>query len=464
MQGGLDEFVMERESPIRSGLTGQEHRNGFGNHSQVRGRVATGAGAASGKVHLEERVPLSEESHVRDALDFAVSSDVAQEESDGLLRCLDRICSSTSFQGSNRCQQFLRFVVQQTLSGKACELKERTIAMEVFGRGLDFEPGEEALVRVRARELRKRLQNYYNESPGEEFHIEIPLGSYAPKIKRTQPAGVNPLAKPEPEEDQSVSTAAELASEELPQRKLWTRRRVIASAAAAVVGLGVAISPLRKHLLADADGLQEIWSPIFRTHIPLVIFVPVLTDRDTREVSDRVGIGPLEALRRTADFLDSHQYRYHLRLGSDLNYSLLREQPSLLLGGFSSIWTLRMMQGLRFVMHWNDDYAKRTILDSSSGETWSSINPTRQGYADKDFGVLTRIFDRETGQIVMIAAGLTTFGTEGAAAVLTDVELARQLAAAASSDWQTKNFQAVVRVEVVGVTPSVPQIIATHFW
>jgi hypothetical protein len=43
-------------------------------------------------------------------------------------------------------------------------------------------------------------------------------------------------------------------------------------------------------------------------------------------------------------------------------------------------------------------------------------------------------------------------------------ELFSGLVAHAPVNWETKNFQAVIRVSVIGTTPSTPQIVATHFW
>ncbi len=47
---------------------------------------------------------------------------------------LQAILASPSFQGSKRCQGFLSYVCEKSLLGEASELKERTIAIEVFSR------------------------------------------------------------------------------------------------------------------------------------------------------------------------------------------------------------------------------------------------------------------------------------------------------------------------------------------
>lgn len=374
---------------------------------------------------------------------------------------LERICASSAFHGSRRSQQFLRFIVEQALHGHADELKERAIATEVFGRGTDFEPGEDSLVRVKARELRKRLESFYETESELECRIEIPLGGYTPRfiaIHRTMPAATEPPgAAPVAEIPQPAPTPASASVQ-------WSRRKLLWTSASLVGGVALGAGAIWQKLHASANSLDELWKPVFQTGIPLVVFIPVLKDRTTQEITDRVGIGPAEALRRVSDFLDAHHYPYHLRFGSEMNFALLKEQPSLLLGGFSSTWTALMTKGLRYTMQWESEKQKRSIVDTATGKSWLSVNPTSQGYADSDYGLLTRLFDHETGQISMIAGGLTTFGTEAAAEVLTNVGDFEPVLKSAPANWQRMNFQVVVQTVIVGTTPSHPSIVAVHFW
>src|SRR6185295_20147704 len=70
---------------------------------------------------------------------------------------LARVLSSHEFRTSKRSQDFLRYVVETTLNGHADLLKERTIGIEVFGRSTSYEPSDDATVRVKAGDVRKRL-------------------------------------------------------------------------------------------------------------------------------------------------------------------------------------------------------------------------------------------------------------------------------------------------------------------
>ena len=79
---------------------------------------------------------------------------------DEIRRQLQQILASPVFHGSKRCQQFLEYVCVKSLAGEAGALKERTVAVEVFGRPPHIDLGEDTIVRVGAREVRKRLAQY----------------------------------------------------------------------------------------------------------------------------------------------------------------------------------------------------------------------------------------------------------------------------------------------------------------
>ena len=97
---------------------------------------------------------------------------------------LQRITGSPAFRSSRRAQEFLTYVVDHALSGEFDHLKERSIGSAVFSREADYDTGTDAIVRVTASDVRKRLNQYYQQ-PGltESVFIELPAGSYIPEIR-----------------------------------------------------------------------------------------------------------------------------------------------------------------------------------------------------------------------------------------------------------------------------------------
>ncbi len=57
------------------------------------------------------------------------------ERSEQIRAHLNKLLASAAFAGSQRSREFLRYVVEETLAGRGDVIKERTIAMDVFGRG-----------------------------------------------------------------------------------------------------------------------------------------------------------------------------------------------------------------------------------------------------------------------------------------------------------------------------------------
>jgi len=97
-------------------------------------------------------------------------------------RHLERILSSPAFRGSHRSQEFLRHVVELSLQGEFDRLKERMLGIEIFHREAQYDTSQDAIVRVTANEVRKRLIQYYAETPAEGFRIRLPAGSYIPEF------------------------------------------------------------------------------------------------------------------------------------------------------------------------------------------------------------------------------------------------------------------------------------------
>ena len=97
-----------------------------------------------------------------------------------VLAQLARIVESGDFQASERLRDFLTFVVEETLAGRGESIKAYTIALTVFGRGVDFDPMLDPIVRVEAGRLRKLLERYYFLHPSDPVLIKIPRGNYIP--------------------------------------------------------------------------------------------------------------------------------------------------------------------------------------------------------------------------------------------------------------------------------------------
>ena len=98
---------------------------------------------------------------------------------------LARIVQNPPIVSSPGLCRFLRYIVEETLAGRASGIKERVLGLQVFDRGQDFNPRLDPIVRVQARNLRSGIARYY-EGPGrwDPIRIELPKGAYVPVFYR----------------------------------------------------------------------------------------------------------------------------------------------------------------------------------------------------------------------------------------------------------------------------------------
>lgn len=101
---------------------------------------------------------------------------------------VQKVLASDIFVNSERLCRFLRFAVDAVLVGQPGQLKEYTLALEVFDRPESYDPQVDSLVRVEARRLRSKLRRYYaTAGRNDPIVIELPEGSYAPVLLKAKP-------------------------------------------------------------------------------------------------------------------------------------------------------------------------------------------------------------------------------------------------------------------------------------
>jgi hypothetical protein len=125
---------------------------------------------------------------------------------------LARVLSSEGFRRSERSSALLRYLVEQTLDGRAERLKEYTLGAEALGRGDNFDPRADPIVRAEASRLRTRLERYYEtEGANDPLVLLLPRGTYVPTFApRPSPNGAAeerstaPAESPSPQHPRSI--------------------------------------------------------------------------------------------------------------------------------------------------------------------------------------------------------------------------------------------------------------------
>jgi hypothetical protein len=371
---------------------------------------------------------------------------------------LARVLASQEFRTSKRSQEFLRYVVENTLAGRTDTLKERTIGIDVFARPASYDPADDATVRVKAGEVRKRLDRYYgSEGRVDPLHIELPAGTYIPEFRPVTP----------PDGNENAPTAAQ------PARNLsWALIATLVIVLAVAIALFVVFRPRHQDTVLD-----QFWSPMLQGSQPVLLsaaYVPVYAlDRKPGEtgpphlneftlLTDQfVGGGDLMAVSRLGSLLSRMNQRWQVKIGSDVSFADLRTSPTVLVGYSYTRWK-EISRELRYFI--DADTRPLTVTDNGKPTQWTLPHVGLDRRTDEDYAIVSRVFDPETRTMLLEIAGATQYGTNAAAELVSRPELLTEALRSAPSGWQRKNLQFVLHVRVISGTPASPNVVATYFW
>ena len=406
------------------------------------------------------------------------------EKAEEIRALLERVLGSHLFRGSRRCQILLRHITERTLAGDIASLKERTLGIEVFGRAPDYDTSQDPIVRAGAAEIRKKLAQYYQE-PGHESEVRIDLlaGSYIAEFHFNGSAGTAVLDVPE---------VADLAAPLRPRKRYAV---ITGVAAAALLTLAVTMVLPRW----GRTDLDVLWGPVLKSPGTVLICVgqPVAYNLKSRKAQDEiqdahtpqrpnsspvngviraedlvilwdryVALGDAECLMRLTSTLERYRKPYRVRGERSTSFADLRDTPAVLIGAFDNPWTLRTAGQLRFTF--SKDTAQETdmVLDRQHPENreWMLTGAWPNWDIPVDYTIVSRILDTTTDRPVIIAAGITQYGTMAAGEFLSNPEYFAEAVPKFPRDWQKKNLQIVLRVPVVNRVPGRPRVLATHVW
>ena len=377
---------------------------------------------------------------------------------------LEQILASPAFRNSKRYAGVLRYVVERALEGSHERLKERTIGVDVFGRPADYDTTSDHSVRSAMGEVRKRLAQYYQEDGQSGLQICITPGSYVPQFR---------LADFQP--GFAVNEPEVLPVQAAPPARIPWRRARLAAAAAVVLPLLVAIV----WLAWPADPVAVFWGNIFSSPAPILLCVGNLEGGQSKQTpaepltmrafhtSPRhtVHIDDAKALARFAGLLESHRKIYRMATQTEADFQDLQNGPAILIGLLNNDWTERLVGKLRFTV---DRWAPGQVMIRDSQEPsrtdWSMDYLKPLNEITKDYAIVVRALDPKTDQMVVMAGGISAFGTLAAVEFLTNGRDLRQLEAQAPKGWQRRNLEILLSNDVIRGKSGHAKIVATHIW
>ncbi len=399
-----------------------------------------------------------------------------------MLQELQEVFASPHFCNSKRYPALLRFIVESTLAGRADQLKERTLGVEVFDRPPAYDTNADTIVRYTAGEVRKRLMLYYSEAERQPaIRISLPPGSYVPEFLHGPEPSHGPEAAPD-----STPVAAEAGTPPLasqasapvtePARNRWRSTAALArhpwimmaSVAFFVAAAAFGWNLRNPRVLTTPDAF---WRPLLHGQPGIVICTGGVVfaqgnlsgvttagkDIDYPFVSFQIA----SAITAVNGLLERGGAATQLLSSPSTPLNQLREHPVVLLGGYNNQWTLRLLQPLRF--HFASPAAP-SILDQQHPDAhWARDASLPYSSAD-DYALVARFRNTTTDSWVVALAGLGRNGTEAAAQFVTDPHYIQLLRDRVGSDFAARNIEVLLKVNVIDGKTGAPSVVAIHVW
>ena len=397
---------------------------------------------------------------------------------------LEKLLATPLFNSSKRYPSFLRFVVAGVLAGQPDQLKERILGIEIFGRASDYDTNSDPIVRVTAAEIRKRIEQYYQDPKhAQEIRLFLPSGSYAPQFSWPGFPGGMPSASAE-QSSQILQARRKiptpLVAAELPPTKGFLRRQrkpiLVLAVLALAMGSGAFWYATRPSVL------KLFWEPFVKSPEPVLFCIADqiqyssirLRDANepTRETTladsmTAIIIDDVSPLVSVAGMLRTYGKPYRLLGESATTLADLRRGPSVFIGAFDNSWTLRMTGPLRFHFANNADMTQFWIEDRAnpSKREWTLDRSLQlQTGVYKDYAIVARLVDPDTEQYVVVAAGIGRGGTVAAGEFLVDQRRMSEMLSQVPGDWKQKNLEIVLETQVIQGRSGPPRISAVHVW
>jgi hypothetical protein len=433
------------------------------------------------------------------------------QDQEAILLELQEVLASPHFCNSKRYPALLKYIVENTLAGKADLLKERTLGVEVFDRSPSYDTNADTVVRYTAGEVRKRLSLYYHELDRKPvIQISLPAGSYIPEFLHLQdelgdsteladpsmahmvgtgvprgsvgsmePDTILPWALPDSglgegakvEVQQGSGQGSELGPDKgrghAKTRRGWWVILAAMLAIAVVAGLGWKYRTASPQSAAD-----NFWLPVVRNQEVVMVCTggSVFAKNNFSGVTTAgkdidypfISMQSASAIAQLSGLLERNGAKTQLQSAATTPLTELRERPVIFLGGYNNPWTLRLLQPLRF--HFSPEAVAAAIVDAAHpGVRWERDHSLPYSSAD-DYALVARFRDTTTDSWVVALAGLGRNGTEAAAEFVTSPHYMQMLRDQVGSDFSNRNVEVVLKVNVVDGKTGAPSILTSHAW
>jgi hypothetical protein len=391
---------------------------------------------------------------------------------------VEKLVGSQTLHGSESLRKLLQYLVQQALDHPGTPVKEHQIATEVFGRPSDFDPQLDSLVRVQAGRLRSKLAAYY-ESEGTEDHVlvDLPKGSYALSFHHRR-------------KGQSKVHANGWSEAGAPDSWLIPRKAGIV-----LVGLSIALAATlvaivilvgnrapRDSSVARADqpantALETFWKPFLTgSNEPWAVFSngsfvgrpeTGLRYYDPRRDSGATlwdhytGVGEVLAVHNLDQVFALLHRPMRVKRGSLFELDDVKNNDLIFIGSPSENLTLMDIPGTKEFVFRRLAVGPRkgdlaiVNVHPEAGEPEANLASPSNSPLTEDYAVVALLPGLSPSRSVLILAGTTTFGTQGAVEYVCRQNSVEELLLrlSVSKSGELNPFEALLRVKITRGVP-----------
>lgn len=424
-------------------------------------------------------------------------------ESDPRWQVTQRVVASPHFARSRLLAGFLLYIVSETLQERKANITEHRIGVQVFDRPPEYSPVEDNIVRNYARQLRRRLAEYFaSDGAAEPLHIDIPLGGYIPLfVPANSPQGSE---EPVPGASSFEAATSAGASSSATQWKRWILLgSALAAYSAILVGLvwfAVVRHTTGRSAAHPSDPTEPLWSALFdgtmncyivpadaglnlvedisQHPLPLAYYmngsdlrVPLpgldehsADDLRTQQFTSFVDLQTVSALTRLPEY---NPQRVIVRFPRDLQLDDLKTANAVILGAEGSDpWTTLAESNANFRIISGPNMQSDTLINSKPqpGEAASYVSHWNDP-AHETFSVIEYLPNLSGSGHILLLQGLDVAGTQAAAetllhpAVITPI-----LRHATARSGSIRSFEILLRSKSIASNATDTQVIGSRIY
>jgi hypothetical protein len=386
------------------------------------------------------------------------------------------------------------------LNGRTDEISEQQIGVHVFGRRPQYNPAEDNIVRNYARQLRQRLDAYFEEEgKAEELKLTIPRGTYVPTF-----------AQREAEEGASLEEAASSASIPVVPPSVLIEAAAGSSRLRAYALCGVLLLVVAAGMLAwmapphvthaESDPLHALWSQIFNARqtflVPAddgIVMFQNLTGHSVHlggyvnrnyqsftgprridpqnmedlEAQRYTSVADLDAVLKFSRLSEQRPDRVVVRYARELQMEDLKDANAVLLGSsYSNPWVELFQKNLNFEFSYEPrpNHSFITNKHPLTGESLIYANDS-DAPSHRTYAVIALAPNLNNTGWVLIVEGLTMAGTQAAVDTLFNRSAMQPiLAKAKGANGSLRPFEVLIETTSFGSTAPQANVIASRIY